>query len=270
MPDLYEKRGVPYTCCYSKKLSPVVHLHHDIELVFAGYDGITAICDGVSYELNRGDLFIAFPNRIHYYQDSVNTPRDQKNVLMIFRPEQFPGFAELLKSKKPTKPVLRCCSKRIRSAINGLTEIMNSNIPYLEQVLIGYMTVILGEIAKELTFSELNQNDVSGLHRLLEFCSYNYTRDITLDMLNRELYMSRFYISRLFNDSLGISMNDYINTLRVTEAKRLLKDDNIPITEIAQQVGFGTSRTFNRVFLAQTGLTPRDYRKKYIQRIKNS
>ncbi len=270
MPDLYEKRGVPYTCCYSTKLSPIVHLHHEIELVFAGYDGSVAICDGKPYELHRNDLFIAFPNRIHYYQDNPTHSSEQKNVLMIFRPEQFPGFADLLKSKKPIEPVLHNCSKRIRSAINGITEVMNSDMPYLEQVLTGYITVILGEIAKELSFSELNQNDISGLHRLLEFCSYNYTRNITLELLNRELYMSRFYISRLFNDSLGISMNDYVNTLRVTEAKRLLKDDNIPITEIAQQVGFGTSRTFNRVFLAQTGRTPRDYRKKYIQSVKNS
>lgn len=262
MLGLYEKRKVTYTCCYTSELSSTIHLHHEIEIVWAGHDGIIAVCDGKTYELNRNDLFVAFPNRIHHYQDKKS---DQKNVLMIFQPEQFPGFSELLKSKKPYTPVLRNCSKRIRSAISGITEVMNTDLPYLEQVLTGYMTVIMGEIAKELTFSDLNQNDINGLHRLLEFCSYNYTRDITLDLLNKELYMSRFYISRLFNDSLGISMNDYVNTLRVTEAKRLLKDDNIPITEIAQQVGFGTPRTFNRVFLAQTGRTPRDYRKKHLK-----
>ncbi len=264
MPDLYEKRSVPYTCSYSRLLSSAIHLHHELELVWAGHDGIVAICDGEPYTLNRNDLFIAFPNRIHYYQDVES---DCHSVLMIFQPEQFPGFAELFKTKKPDIPVLRNCSKRVRSLISGITEVMSEDTPYREQELIGYMTVLLGELARELTFSDLNRNDVSGLHRLLEFCSYNYMRDITLDMLNKELYMSRFYISRLFNDSLGISMNDYVNTLRVTEAKRLLKNDNIPITEIAQQVGFGTSRTFNRVFLAQTGRTPRDYRKSHLSKV---
>ena len=263
MPDLYEKRSIPYTCSYSKKLLSTVHLHQDIELVYVGKNGIEAQCDGIEYRLNKNDLFVAFPNRIHSYRDEAE-PCNERNVLMIFRPEQFPGFADILKSKKPDYPVVRNCNERIRSVIGGITGIMDKDVPYREQMLIGYMTVLLGEIAQSLTFSELNQNDVSSLHRLLAFCSNNYMRDITLDLLNRELYISRFYISRLFNDSLGISLNDYVNTLRITEAKRLLKDDNIRITEIAQQVGFGTSRTFNRVFLQQTKLTPREYRKQHI------
>ena len=76
--------------------------------------------------------------------------------------------------------------------------------------------------------------------------------------------MNRFHISHLFNDNLGLSMSDYINSLRVSEAKRLLESSDMLITEIAQAVGFGTARTFNRVFLQQTGITPRDYRRQRI------
>ncbi len=268
MQNLYENRSEAYLCCSTNKLSDTVHLHHELEVVWAAHDGIKVTCDGESYTLNENDLFIAFPNCTHSYEDKWS---EKRNLLMIFKPEQFPMFAELMKSKKPICPVVRNCSGRIGHAVEGLLCTVNSvPYPYREPIMIGYLTVIISEFAQTTQMTERNQRDISGLHRLLEYCSNNYHKDLTLDILARELYMSRYYISHLFNDSLGISMHEYLNSLRVNEAKRLLRNESVPVTEIAEIVGFGTQRTFNRVFLAKTGHTPSEDRKNYIQSVKNS
>ena len=64
------------------------------------------------------------------------------------------------------------------------------------------------------------------------------------------------------SNKLHIGFNDYINSLRVSNAcKHLLKTD-LSITEISEIVGFNTLRTFNRAFVKQMGITPSDYRTK--------
>ena len=59
---------------------------------------------------------------------------------------------------------------------------------------------------------------------------------------------------------LQIGFNDYINSLRVSNACKHLVKSERSITEISEMVGFNTLRTFNRAFIKQTGMTPSKYR----------
>ena len=67
------------------------------------------------------------------------------------------------------------------------------------------------------------------------------------------LHLSKFYISHLFSQKLHLSYSDYIRSLRISEACRLLTETSLGITEISYQVGFPTPRTFNRAFLKYVG-----------------
>ena len=60
---------------------------------------------------------------------------------------------------------------------------------------------------------------------------------------------------------MKISICEYIHSLRVEDAKVLLMQTNQSVTDIAEELGFGSIRTFNRVFLEKTGMSPREYRK---------
>jgi AraC-like DNA-binding protein len=80
-------------------------------------------------------------------------------------------------------------------------------------------------------------------------------------MLEEELHLSKYYISHLFGDKLGIRFNDYINSLRISEACRLLRTSTLSVTEISDASGFGTLRTFNRAFMKQMGMSPSEYRR---------
>ena len=63
------------------------------------------------------------------------------------------------------------------------------------------------------------------------------------------------------SNKLKMGFNDYVNSLRISNAcKQLIKSD-ASITEISENVGFNTLRTFNRAFMKQTGMTPSEYRK---------
>lgn len=72
--------------------------------------------------------------------------------------------------------------------------------------------------------------------------------------------MNNAYLGRLFKSSYGRSINDYINTCRIEESMRLLKETELPVEEIAQKVGFGNIKYFYVLFKKSVGVTPAKYR----------
>jgi AraC-like DNA-binding protein len=62
------------------------------------------------------------------------------------------------------------------------------------------------------------------------------------------------------NQKLGMGFNDYVNSIRISNACRLLIESTSPISEISEEVGFNTVRTFNRAFVKHVGTSPREYR----------
>ena len=66
----------------------------------------------------------------------------------------------------------------------------------------------------------------------------------------------------MINERLGVSFNDYVNSIRINEACRLMLESDKSLKEISREVGFGTVRTFDRVFKRQKGETAREYRER--------
>ena len=76
--------------------------------------------------------------------------------------------------------------------------------------------------------------------------------------ISEALHLNKYYISHMFKERMNIGFTDFINSLRTEHACELLKKD-VSITDVAFSSGFSSIRTFNRVFLENTGMTPRDY-----------
>jgi AraC-like DNA-binding protein len=87
--------------------------------------------------------------------------------------------------------------------------------------------------------------------------------DITLDFLSKELKVSRNYLSRAINRTIGKNFNNYINEYRVKEAIRMMSDEKmnmLSIDAIALEVGFGNRISFYQAFKKITGLSPSEFR----------
>lgn len=88
--------------------------------------------------------------------------------------------------------------------------------------------------------------------------------NLKLSILANELNLSEGYVSQLFKDHSKLSFNDYINTLRVDEAKRMLNDvtyRNYTIIAIGLESGFNSKSSFYSVFKKITLKTPNEYKK---------
>ena len=76
-----------------------------------------------------------------------------------------------------------------------------------------------------------------------------------------QFFISEFYLCRAFKAFTGFSIVDYINTVRIMEAKKLIENTSENMNVIYRKVGFNSLTNFNRVFKDITGNPPLYYRK---------
>ena len=100
------------------------------------------------------------------------------------------------------------------------------------------------------------------MNTMLTYINAHLGDDLSLDRIAHHCHISKYYISHVMRNKLHIGFNDYINSLRISNACKHLKKTDKSITEISDIVGFNTLRTFNRAFLKQMGMTPSEYRTK--------
>jgi AraC-like DNA-binding protein len=79
--------------------------------------------------------------------------------------------------------------------------------------------------------------------------------------LASEIGLSRVQINRYFCDLHGITPTEFLKMEQIEEAKRLLRETALTVTQIAYCAGFGTRRTLHRAFFRATGMSPHAYRR---------
>ncbi|MDF2455838.1 MAG: transcriptional regulator, AraC family [Cytophagaceae bacterium] len=107
------------------------------------------------------------------------------------------------------------------------------------------------------------QNNEFG--KIADFIAKNYPNaELSLTDVQNGVGINGKAISRLIKENLQISFTDYLNQLRITEVKRLLKETKLPISDIAYKVGYNNISHFNRVFKGITGKTPKAFREEEV------
>lgn len=87
----------------------------------------------------------------------------------------------------------------------------------------------------------------------------NYMNDLSLDRCAERAGLTPYALSRLFKQHTGVNFIDFLTDLRIEQAKRLLRDSDLQIQDIARAVGY-QHRYFNRIFKKQVGVTPGQFR----------
>lgn len=100
-----------------------------------------------------------------------------------------------------------------------------------------------------------------NLQQIKDYIDQHYQEKITLDQLSQLFFINKYYLTRVFKEQFGITINNYIQQVRITHAKQLLRFTDLSIEKIANQVGIDDSNYFIRQFKQIEELTPNEYRK---------
>ena len=242
------------------------HLHYEIELavVWSGHTKVSI--DSLEYDVYGGDIVISFPNQIHAFQ----TMERESYILLKFNPDLMPDLLRLLTSTIPVSNVLKGGAKdeELAQLIRKISHVYYGDELYKEPILHGYLLAFFGKLLQKLELRDVQSGDYRAVGMILNYCNSNFDKELSLSVLEKELHLNKYYISHIMSNKLNIGFNDYINSIRISNACKLLVKSDLTVTEICEAVGFNTLRTFNRAFSKQMECTPSEYRRK--KRVANS
>ena len=71
-------------------------------------------------------------------------------------------------------------------------------------------------------------------------------KKLALDTISDELFISKYYMCRIFKEYTGFTITEYVNTLRIKKATQILETSNLSISDVAAELGFESASYFER------------------------
>lgn len=116
-------------------------------------------------------------------------------------------------------------------------------------------------ILNDLINAKKDNRNSKIVNKVQDFICANYMQNISLNDIAENMYLSVPYLCKIYKDSTGNTINDYLMKIRVQYAKKLLSDPSLKIAQISKQVGYENTQSFIRMFKNATNYTPSEYRK---------
>ena len=222
-----------------------LHIHRAFEY-FEQIKGVTEVTVGNrKYVLQSGEAVLIFPMQAHSYQ----TLEGGELKICIFSPDWVSEFYKKNENMLPVDNKLTC----------SLPWKMYGDSHFHKKAL-AYFLCGEFEQGREYAGSSDKTKDTL-LVSLLLYADKNYCKSCMLYDAAAEIGYDYAYVSKFFRRSVGLSFRQYVNNLRIVEAKRLLNQSSLSIEEIGAACGFGSLRSFDREFRAQVSISPSEYRR---------
>lgn len=211
------------------------------------------------YELKKGDLFFIAPNEHPHYYPDANDPWTY--VWLGFGGANAFEYLSLANITK-NAPISRDDSDHSLRYLLEAIYFAYSDAGYLDLRTLGlayqfFAKLILINTKNKKALSPATQH----VNRAKEFIYNNYEFQITINDIASNVGVTPNYLSNIFQKTIGISTKQFLNLIRMEEAKKKLETTKT-ISEISKQVGFNNPLYFSTAFKKQTGLSPEAYRKR--------
>ena len=260
----YEDKSRTFSAYKGSRLDFGPHLHGHVEIVGMLKGCATGFVESRKYEITPGDVFVVFPNQIHFYESRM----DEAYIILLFPPDITDEFAYLFHQNIPEEALLKNAlgDKELSHAMDALNAVLmacdqdNCAARFMQAK--GHFLLALGRIFEKLGLRPADPGELVTVNLILNYCMSHFSERLRLEDVAQALHINKYYISHLFGQKLSMGFGDYVRTLRVAQACRLLEKQSMSITDVAYGVGFSSTRTFNRAFIKYVGMTPREYQKK--------
>ncbi|MEC0137419.1 response regulator [Paenibacillus macerans] len=120
--------------------------------------------------------------------------------------------------------------------------------------------------AAELVKQLYNSSGKSGIHKIKSYVDQHFQQNLSLKSLAAQFFMNPAYIGQLFKKHYGVYFNEYLLLLRIEEAKKLMRQKDMRVYEIAERVGFNSAEYFVSQFEKVEKMTPTEYRNRMSNR----
>lgn len=240
--------------CTSSPTACHRHDYYEFEYISEG-EGVQII-NGRAYTVRKGDIIFFRLTDYHTYY----TLNGIQVINCCFKREAAPDIS-LIDTDPQAAIVLRLseeAEKEFMLLLGMIRMECEKKRPYLSEATACYIRLLLIFLRRN---GYLRQDDEGRWNSFLVYLSGNY-RTVTLPEAAACMYVSKNHFCALFKKRFGCTFLSYINKMRLNEAKRLLSETDLPISQIQEAAGFSQAKQFYISFRRENGITPLEYRRK--------
>lgn len=253
--------------------SDSMHRHSFFELVYIVSGTATHLLGQETALLSAGNYFIIDTGSAHCYQNT----RDFEIINCLFLPEYIdraladcPTLSSLLSHQvlRFGVPVdIHTADRTFRDTDGSIGRLMKTMVREYDACRTGYMellrcylTQVLVSAVRATEEAELTRKPHAATEAVAAYLRANYAQPLSLEALSRLVSYTPQYISSCFRKDTGMSIQTFLQRLRIEEACRLLSREAMPLSSLAQAVGYSDVKHFSKIFRKYKGLSPREYR----------
>lgn len=245
----YPESEVFLTPMHNVDFSYPAHLHSCLELSLCVNGETQVTINGVSHILRAGFGIVIPPNTVHSY----HTADTSEYYTILFSRNLLPDFSALFSHKAP------------RDYLFALDDSLNRQILefyHSDRTIFGGKSLlyrVADAFLRDNAWEDASTDEDNLTMRIITYIQDNLCEEISLQSLADHLGYSYYYISKRIRQVFHASFTDLLAQYRVARVKMLLESGNHTISQAALSSGFGSIRSFNRIFHQVTGLTPSQY-----------
>ena len=254
------------------QLDRTEHRHTFFELVYI-LKGTATHCVGQdSTSLRAGDYFIIDPGSEHCYRDA----EDLELVNCLFLPEYIdraledcPSLSSLISNQvlRFGVPVDIRAADRIFYDADGVVGRLirqmefeyNARKTGCTEMLRCYLTQVLVCAIRASEEAERIRVQHNATTAIVNHLQQHYAQPLSLSSISHQLGYTPQYLSSLFHKDTGMTIQAFLQRLRVEAACRLMDSHSMSLSSIAHAVGYSDSKHFSKVFRQHKGVSPREY-----------
>ena len=228
------------------------HLHNCLEISFCTEGEVFVTVDNIPFPLQAGIGIVIPQNAIHRYE----TRSHSRFATFLVGLDALEELSRQLHHKKPerlTFPIDGLCCRLLERVFTSRQQ------SFAAKALLYRVCDIFTE---ENTFTDRESAQQQLCVQIMERIRKDFQQDITLQDIAKQTGYSYHYISKLVRQQFGVPFTTLLARYRVAYACNLLDKTTSSISQVALTAGFGSVRSFNRVFRDLTGCTPSTYCKR--------
>nr|WP_150275143.1 AraC family transcriptional regulator [Paenibacillus tepidiphilus] len=247
------------------------HMHDTYEIYYLLAGERNYYVNNLVYALRKGDLLFINRNELHrttakgnvrHERILINFGREFLAGLMASLPLALPFLHEQCLLLRPDDHDQGLIENHLFTMLEEQGAQRTGQTAYLQTLLVQLLIAMnrIRENASE-AIAPVHDEKRRKAYEITGYLQAHYTEKLTLGGLADTFYLSSTYLCRLFKQSTGFTIIEYLNTIRVQEAQRRLRETDDKVTAIAEETGFDSIAHFGRVFKAITRRSPLQYRK---------
>ncbi len=250
------------------------HWHSPIEIIMPLEGNYSAVCGGISFKMEVGDVLLIAPGTLH----RLSPPGPGRRMILQVDFSILSQLKEFDLIMAFLTPAVCITSQNAPDIHEDITEIMHSILneyfsssTLKEALIYSYLIRMIVLIGRQFTEpakdpSTKNSNQQENIEKFLVVCDYinqHFDESLTLEDVAALAGFSKFYFTRLFKQFAGVSFYKYLNRRRIMYAEQLLITPELSVTEVAIQSGFSNLSAFIRMFKLIKNCTPTEFRALY-------